>query len=184
MGTLTSINRWRSSPTRKQCCSGPPKDSRPHTAAGPARSAAARTPRKSASRGPGSYPRASNAGPVRESLYARASRAERTGTPRYRASSRGKSVGRTPCPILLGTRKALHRVIAVMTRDDPRERAQGRAIHRLREQRLSGVHGRALPGKRVRESATCFKSTPPKIAGKPLYRRHFYAVLSENSGRY
>src|SRR5260370_36406819 len=48
--------------------------------------------------------------------------------------------------LLLGTRKALHRVIAVITRDDPRERAPGQAIHQLREQRLSGVHGRVLPG--------------------------------------
>jgi hypothetical protein len=35
----------------------------------------------------------------------------------------------------------------VITRDDPRERAPGQAIHQLREQCLAGVHGRAFPGK-------------------------------------
>src|SRR5450631_1830483 len=35
----------------------------------------------------------------------------------------------------------------MVTRDNPRERAPGQAVHQLREQHLSGVHGRALPGK-------------------------------------
>jgi hypothetical protein len=49
--------------------------------------------------------------------------------------------------VLFGAWKRLHRMIAMVTRDDPRERAPGQAIHQLREQRLSGVHGRASPEK-------------------------------------
>jgi hypothetical protein len=50
-------------------------------------------------------------------------------------------------PVLLGAWKRLHRMVAMVTRDNPRERAPGQAIHQLREQRLSGVHGRASPEK-------------------------------------
>src|SRR5271170_4620265 len=54
-------------------------------------------------------------------------------------------------PVLLGARKCLHRMVTMITRDNTRERAPGQAIHQLREQRLSGVHRRALPGKGSRK---------------------------------
>jgi hypothetical protein len=38
-------------------------------------------------------------------------------------------------------------VVTVIPRDDPRECTPRQAIHQLREQRLSGVHGQVLPGK-------------------------------------
>src|SRR6266700_5020098 len=50
-------------------------------------------------------------------------------------------------PILLDTWKCSHVVIAIVTRDEPRKCAPRQAIHQLCEYRLSGVHGRPLPGK-------------------------------------
>jgi hypothetical protein len=50
-------------------------------------------------------------------------------------------------PVLLSTGRGLNRVIAVITGNDPCERAPGQTIHQLREQRLSGVHWQALHGK-------------------------------------
>ena len=50
-------------------------------------------------------------------------------------------------PVLLGARKCLHRVVAVITCDESCECAPRQAIHQLREKRLSSVHGRVLPGK-------------------------------------
>jgi hypothetical protein len=84
---------------------------------------------------------------------------------------------------LLGTRKGLHRAIAVITRDDPCKkcsRAANPSAGRTASFRRSWA---GPPRKRLRETATHFKSTPPKIAGKPLSLKYFYAVRSESSGQ-
>ena len=172
MGTMTGTNRWWSNPTRKRCCSSPPTGSRPHIAASPVRSAAARTPRKCASRGPGSHQRGSNAGLVLENPCARASPAGPKGTPRCRASFSIGQLGERHGPVLFGTWKCLHRVVAMVTRDNPRERAPGQAIHQLREQRLSGVHGRASPekarGNRHQLQIDTTKNRWKTLIGQPL----------------
>ena len=168
MGTMTGINRWWSNPTRKRCCSGPPTGSRPHRAASPVRSAAARTPRRCASRGPGSHPRGSNAGPVHETPCARASPTGPKGTPRYRASSRDRSAGRTPWPGIVRYREMFapsgcHGNARQSARTC--SRAGNPSVARTASCRRSWA---GPPRKRLRETASNFKSTPPKIAGKRI----------------
>jgi hypothetical protein len=183
MGTMTGTNRWWLNPTRERCCSGPPAGSRRHIAASPVRSAAARTQRKCANRGPGSHQRGSNAGPVRENPYARASRAGPTGMLRCRASSLGTSVGRTPWP-------GIARCMEAFGPNDRHGNARQSARTCSRAGNPSAARTASFrrswagpPRKRVEETANNFKSTPRKIAGKPLCGRHFYAVRPENSGQ-
>jgi hypothetical protein len=47
--------------------------------------------------------------------------------------------------VLHGAGQCPHGAIAFISRDDPVERAPWQEIHELREYRLAGVHGRALP---------------------------------------
>src|ERR1019366_18402 len=126
-----------SSPTRKRCPSNQPIDFRPHKAVAPVRSTGGQIRHKCANRGSDWRPLTSNAGPIHENPYDKASPVGPTGTPQCRAGFPGKSAGRTP-------------------------------IHQLRENRLSGVHGRGPPRKRGPETAANFKSTPPKKRQKLL----------------
>jgi hypothetical protein len=48
--------------------------------------------------------------------------------------------------------KRPHRTVAVITHDNPVERAPWQKIHELREYRLAGVHDQALPHRMVEES--------------------------------
>jgi hypothetical protein len=158
---MTGANRWRSNPTHKLCCSAPPIGSRLHKAASPVRSAAVRTPRKCASRGPRPHPRGWNAGLVRKNPYARASLAEPRGMPRRRAGFPARSVGRTPW---LGIVRCSETSAASGRRDNARQSARTRsrtgnpsAARTASYRRLSA----SPPRKRAGETGTNFKSTPP-----------------------
>jgi len=79
-----------------------------------------------------------------------------------------RQLGERHRPILLGAREGLNPTIATVARDDPRKCAPRQAIHQLREQRLSDIHGRVLPGQGSGETAQTSNRHHPKLPKNPL----------------
>ena len=84
-------------------------------------------------------------------------------------------LGERHCSELFDTWKGSYVVVATVTRDEPRERAPGQAIHQLREYRLAAYMG-GPSRKRVPEADANFKSTPPEIAENPLCIKCFVTI--------